>query len=389
MRQLKNKLVAPLLSMGLALAFQASGELQPEAIGTVEKLETPYPAHWIMVHDASFFHMSDGKMMLLDADVDTPAAVYKGMMNSSGIGQYHSSAKRQEHYVAETFHSRGQRGQRTDVLSIYDFENLKHIGEIELPGGKRSQTNPEKYALQLVDDDKFLLLFNLTPATSISVIDLDSRKIVNEVQIPGCALAYPTGKRGFSSLCSDGAILATQLDKKGQTASQNRSKPFFNVDQDPLFEKPAVIAGTAYFPSFKGNMQPVGLNSKKPSVKRPWSLLTDEEKAANWRPGGMQSIGSDAKGKIYILMHPDGYNGSHKDGGPEVWVFDRKKKKKIRTVKLKTHGVSIMLTQDDKPLLVVTNANMNLDVYDAKSGEFQRTLAGFGQETPFVVYPVK
>lgn len=387
MQRLKNKILGATLAA--MLASTATAEIKPEPIGVIEKLPAQYPAHWLMVHDAAFFHMSDGKMVLLDADAETQPTQYQGMLNSSGIGQYNFSVQRKEHYVAQTFWSRGHRGTRTDVISIYDFENLALVGEVELPGGKRSQTMPEKFALQLIDGDRFLLIFNLTPATSVSVVDLEKREVINEVQIPGCALAYPTGKRGFSSMCSDGALLTTLLDKDGQTKSQQRGKPFFNVDEEPMFEKPAMVGGKAYFPSFRGSMQPVGLNGNSPSIKKSWSLVSDEERAAGWRPGGLQLLDSDAKGRIYILMHPEGYNGSHKDGGPEVWVFDPRKKKRLQRIKLKTHGVSLAVTQDKNPILVVTNAEMNLDVYSADNGEYVRTLSDFGQETPFVVYPVQ
>jgi hypothetical protein len=38
---------------------------------------------------------------------------------------------------------------------------------------------------------------------------------VQRGQVPGCPLAYPTGTRGFSSLCSSGTLLSMQLDAKG------------------------------------------------------------------------------------------------------------------------------------------------------------------------------
>ena len=45
-----------------------------------------------------------------------------------------------------------------------------------------------------------------------------------------------------------------------------------------------------------------------------------------------------------------------------------------------------MVTPDQKPLMVVTNAEMALDVYSATTGEYLRTLGPHAQETPFVVY---
>ncbi|MFM7785994.1 MAG: hypothetical protein ACKPE6_15350, partial [Gammaproteobacteria bacterium] len=42
--------------------------LQAEKVGIIRTLPVPYPPHWVLVHDGAFFHMSDGKVIVLDAD---------------------------------------------------------------------------------------------------------------------------------------------------------------------------------------------------------------------------------------------------------------------------------------------------------------------------------
>ena len=64
----------------------------------------------------------------------------------------------------------------------------------------------------LTDDERFLLIYNFTPAQSVSVVDIGERKFVGEVETAGCALVYPTGRRSFFSICSDGALLVMTLD---------------------------------------------------------------------------------------------------------------------------------------------------------------------------------
>ena len=88
-------------------------------------------------------------------------------------------------------------------------------------------------------------------------------------------------------------------------------------------------------------------------------------------------------------MHPDGKEGSHKDGGPEVWVFDVMKQTRLQRIVLKDWGVTIEVTRGPNPMLLVTNADMNIDVYDAKSGKHQRTIAHFGQESPIMLHAVR
>jgi len=377
-----------MLSIVLLGSTLAHAELPVENMGTVRTLPVPYPAHWIFAHDASFFHMSDGKMILLDADAEGTPAQYKGMVNSGFIGQFAVSAKRRELYVAETFYSRGQRGERTDVLTIYDQATLAPAAEVILPGAKRSSTMPERQALQLIDDDRLALVFNLTPATSVTVVDLEKRQVLSEVPTPGCSLIYPTGKRGFSSLCGDGAMLSLQLKADGSRDKEKRLDPIWDIDADPLFEKPAIHSGMAWFPTFQGQLLPVDLRGDFAVPGKAWSLVSDADRAAGWRPGGWQFLDVDGKGRLYMLFHPEGRNGSHKDPGTEIWVYDLGKQTRERRITLHTPSVSLMLTRDEAPLIVTTTAEMTLDVYDAGSGRYLRTISDFGQETPFVVYAV-
>jgi methylamine dehydrogenase heavy chain len=382
---MKKILVAALLGASLAHA-----QLPAEPIGIVRTLPVPYPAHWLLVHDGAFFHMSDGKVVVLDADATTQPEQYKGMINNAFMGAFTVAEQRRELLVAETFHTRGQRGERTDVLTIYDQATLAPEGEVVLPGGKRFTGMPERYALQTIDGDRLALVFNQNPATSVSVIDLEARTLLNTVEIPGCSLVYPTGKRGFTSLCADGALLSVQLDAAGKVTRETRGKPVWDVEADPLFEKPAIVDGIAHFTSFGGMMLPVDLRGDAAKAGKAWSLLDKSERAAGLRPGGWQLNGTDAAGRVYLIFHPQGGEGTHKNPGTEVRVYDVAKRRQVQRIELKNPAISIALTRDAEPLLATTSidghAAMNIDVYDAKSGAFRQTLHNFAQETPFVVY---
>ena len=102
----------------------AFAELQPEPTGVIETLPETWPAHWIIAHDAAFFHMSDGKLIVLDADSDNPAERFKGFMNSAFIGMFIQARTRPEIYIAETFRSRGWRGERTAVVKDYRIARI-------------------------------------------------------------------------------------------------------------------------------------------------------------------------------------------------------------------------------------------------------------------------
>ncbi|RME62170.1 MAG: amine dehydrogenase, partial [Alphaproteobacteria bacterium] len=166
-----------------------AADLAPEPIPNVEVLPAAYPSHWMFVHDLNFFGLHNGKIVILDVAAATRRQ--KGMVGVSQFGIFARAQTRPEFYVADSFYSRGWRGERTDVLTIYDTTTLLPQGEIPLPGGKRLQSVTERRAFQVSRDDQLGFLFNFTPASSVSVIDLVARRLIGDVDIPGCALAFP------------------------------------------------------------------------------------------------------------------------------------------------------------------------------------------------------
>lgn len=367
----------------LLAASSAFGQIAPEPTGNIGTLPASYPGHWVLLQDGAFFHMNNGKIIVVDADSDDPAARVKGMFDASFIAQMYQARTKPEIYIAETFYSRGTRGERTDVITIYDKVNLSPSGEVVIPP-KRISGMPTYYHLQAVDNERLLLAYNFTPATSVSVVDVDSREFLGEIPIPGCSLIYPMAGRAFASLCTDGTMMSVQLDENGAQASSARTDVFFDANNDPLMEKAAMIDGVAYFPSFLGRVVPVDLNGDEPVVRDEWSLIGNEQ--GGWRPGGLAVTGTDAAGHMYVLMHPEGYEGSHKDPGIEVWVFDVASRQRVDRIALDLPAISIGVTQDDDPLLLATNINLEVDVYDVDSGAHQRTLSGTGAQTPFLLH---
>lgn len=332
-------------------------------------------------------HMLDGKAIVIDATKDTVPEQVKGTFNIAMIGNFAQSDKNGEFYVTETFHTRGSRGARTDVVTIYDKVNLSPVAEVVWPVPKRFQGMPERYALSLINDDHLLLVFNFNPATSVTVIDTKTRKIVNEVQIPGCAMMYPTGQLSFTSICSDGGLLTSTLKADGGLLEQKRIAPFFDPITTPVFERPAIINGIAYFPGFDAQVYPVDLTGDKAVIGEKWHLVPEAEQAENWRPGGVGIVDIDSKGRFYVLMHPNGKEGTHNEGGSEVWIYDAANKSRVKRIALKEWGLSIGVSRGEEPLLLVTNpVNMSLEVYDVGSGEFQRTISGIGEETPLMLF---
>jgi methylamine dehydrogenase heavy chain len=366
-----------ILGFALATASVAAdfpNPLPEETLGASATLPQKYPSSWVFVHDLNFGSLIDGRAAVVDVGAENRNL--KGQIPVAQFGNLTPSTTRSEIYVGETFYSRLTRGERTDAITIYDMATLAPKGEIVLPGGKRGLFVTVKNSLQLTNGEKWLLVFNFTPGASVSVIDLDSRKIISEIETPGCSQIYPTGARSFGTLCAEGTIASVQLDENGKATKTVTSKPFNDIDHDPIFMMPAMVGKTAWFVTFRGNFRGIDLSGDAAKVLPPFSIAKQAGGNPEWRPGGWQVISADPAGLLYVLMNPAGREGSHKDGGTEIWVVDPKKKALTKRIPLKNHTLSVELTNDGKPLLVAARVDGLLDVYSAASGDFVRSIGG-------------
>ena len=347
--------------------------LPEEPLGAVAALPEIYPPNWVIVSDFNFNAIVDGRGVVVDTASENQP--FKGMFRASQFASILSATIKPEIYTAESFYTRLSEGERTDAITIWDKVTLKSKGEIILPGGKRQQVVTLKNSFQFTNGEKWALVTNFTPAHSVTVVDLEGRKVLGEIELPGCSMVYPTGARGFTTFCADGTLTSIALDPAGKVVSTSTTRPIHDIDRQAMFVMPAMVGGTAWFVTYGGIVR--GFDLSGPVVRE---LKTDfpvgpaEGAQPEWRPSGWQVISSDASGKLYVLMTPFGREGSHKDPGTEVWVFDPAKKARIARIPLKGPGVSIEVTRESVPRLVVARADSVIDVYDAASGAFVRTL---------------
>lgn len=398
-------------AVGVALALvagSARAELPLEEIGRVEVLEAPLSPHVVWASDALL-----RRIALVDLESGRMLGVVDG---GYGITAALFARSRPELYVPETHYSRGSRGERTDVVTLYDALALAPVAEVEIPGKRAINPLPRGNAA-LSDDDRFVAVFNQTPATSISIVDVERRRFTAEIATPGCSLVYAAGDRRFAMLCMDGALLLVELDEEGREAGRLRSEPFFDPIADPVTEKAVRRGDTWLFVSFGGWLHAVDLSGAEPRFAEPWSLLSEADREDRWRVGGRQHLAvHEGTGRLFSLVHQGGPD-THKSPGTELWVHDLDAQRRVRRIALRNPGLTylgvpigqgwpwplhriqdwimgwvpelgvggVTVTQDDEPLLVTgSDFSGSLAVYDALSGEFLRRVA-VGNTTTLVL----
>ena len=365
-------------------AFARAAEPVPEdPLGGVKTLPAPSP-HWMWVNDFVFTHMSDGQAFLVDGDSGT---MLGQLSTGYGFNRVLVPKSQDVIYAPETYFSRGNRGARTDIIAVYDYRTLSLIEEIAIPP-KRSSNMPMMGNAELTDDDRFLLIYNFNPAQSVTVVDARERKLVGEIETPGCALVYPTGPRSFFSICADGSLLDTRLDEKGGVALQRRTSRMFDAVKDPISEKGVRSGNRWLFASFDGTIHPIEIAASGLSAGRTWSLFDAQERAQSWRTGGLQhlAIHEDTQ-RLYAIVH-QGSRDARKDPGVDVWVYDLHSGKRVQKMTLKNPAGSIRVTRDVKPLLFSIFLGSNItDVYDASTGAHLRSIPEIGTTPTIMVNP--
>ena len=301
-------------------------------------------------------------------------------------------------YVSETYWAHGARGKREDLVSIYDAKTLNIVKEITLPG-RALVSKKQNFDVSALGSRAYVYI--MMPVSSVVWVDLKKQQIGGTVEIPGCALVFPWGEQGFSSLCGDGSLANAVVPASGP-AKVTHTKPFFDAGNDPIFDNGFVdrATGKAIFVSYTGLVYEAKLGSDT-TVSPPWSI----QKAAGyavagtgaqelaWRPGGSEMAAyHKASGKLFVLMHPGNY-WTHKHGGTEVWVLDTKNHALVARFPLRavpTSGLgddavpfysNIGVSQDAKPLLYLLNDEGNDVVLDAATGEQLRKIEFAGGNT--------
>jgi len=361
-----------LLSAPAALAQDRVPESETSDVLKLEppKLEWFYVNGGFFAEGTSIFDAKTGKM--------------KGMVNTSQSSDLAFDPAGKFYYVSETIWSKGNRGTRQDMVSVYDTVDLKLQTEITIPD--RIIIGDRKQNFIISDDGKWGYIYNLSPASAVNIVDLEKRKFAKTVELPGCATLISNPGVGFSALCSDGSM-ATVSALTTSKPQITRTAPFFSATDDPIFEnfgydkakKEVVLL------SYTGLVYTAKLGAA-PTVSQPFSLQTAagyrtaETKPLDlaWYPGGRQPMALHKKsGQLYVLMHMGEY-WSHKEGAEEIWVLDVAAKKVVRRFPIEEKMSHIEVTQDDEPKIFINSDEGNGFILDGKTGEEQHKIVNSG-----------
>lgn len=344
----------------------AYAQLPPETIGS-ETMADP-GENWFIAktRDGAYvWNANEGQMLgLLSLSSQTPAV--------------QPNPARREIYAAESYYSRGVRGDRTDILAIYDFENLAPVAEVEIP--QKIAVLGLRGHIGLTGSGRHVAVFNMTPGQSVSIVDVEDRRFVGEISTAGCAILMPVAENDFLMICGDGTLQLVRLNPDGTESGRFRSREFFDLETDPMFDRPVPTADGWLLMSHEGQIVRVSTDGDRIRIGQDWPMLTDEDIEDEWRPGGIQLKSLHQQtGLLFVLMHQGGQY-THHEPGSEIWVFDTLNERRVGRIELETPASHILVTQHDEPKLIVADDENGLHVYDALTMKLDQTIEDPGPD---------
>ena len=156
----KHMLVAALSFPILGMTLGTSAQPYDSIVGDAGTLETP-DAHWFSVK-------GDDIAYLVDGDAGRVRGTLTLSMFTPAI---EPDVENNRIYSYGSFYTRTYYGDRTDVVLIYDLESTIPVKEVEIPPKSAGIGHPGMIGLV---DSRFLGVWNITPAMSVSLVDTQS-----------------------------------------------------------------------------------------------------------------------------------------------------------------------------------------------------------------------
>ena len=365
----------------ISVIAQAQAPAETAAVPEVEESSVAVlPAatpHWVLAMDAW-----GGGTRIFDGDTGKII----GMLHTIPLSNVAFDPKGRYFFVAETIWTKGNRGTRQDMLTLYDTKTLKLVTEISLPG--RLLTGNRKQNLSISGDGNYAYIYDMSPTSSIITVDIARRKVLRSTEIPGCGLTFAGPADSVAALCGDGSLAVVK--SSGSKISVDQTIPFFKADDDPVFDNSIVDrdTGKGLFLSYSGLVYGATFGAGATKVDAPWSLQEAAKMEPgstlplklSWLPGGRQQIAyHKASGRAYVLMHM-GEFWSHKAAGTELWTVDTRTHKVLMRRPLDVPIGYVAVSQDESPLLYL-GGESSLQILDALTLEEQHKVEGIGAGT--------
>lgn len=267
-----------------------------------------------------------------------------GTVNGGAQSHFALSQDGKTVYMISGFYSRLSSGDAEHVLQIFDVDTATLTKEIQLPV-KVSQYTDDASLMQLSADEKYLYVQNATPATSVTVVDLELGEVVQEVPSPGCFGIYPTLEgHAYSTICGDGTFTTMTLSADGKSFESKKSEVVFDPQEDPIYLSFDRAGEDLLFISYKGVVHRLsdtdGIITQVSTTDIAGGIEGD------WGTSGYTVVSyNEPNGILFVPMASGRHDGSHYHAAEEIWAYDLVNNKLL--YRSPVDGINALITTDD------------------------------------------
>jgi methylamine dehydrogenase heavy chain len=179
-------------------------------------------------------------------------------------------------------------------------------------------------------------------------------------------------------VCGDGTFATIELDDAGQPKPRNAGVRFFDPDKDPVFMHYEMVGDQVHFISYAGQVHTLNLRAEGVTAESTWSFIAQADQKKGWQPGGYQLFTVDqSRSRMYVGMHPNAHDGSHKTPAAEIWVVDLKEHKRLQRWPGQNAVAMTMAQGQSARLFVLDGATNGLVTIDPQAPKQAKPLARF------------
>jgi methylamine dehydrogenase heavy chain len=363
-----------------------SEEVTQPTMDEVTVTELPPP-------DARRVYVTDGRAFEVfthNFAIDGNTGIYGGHVDTGLLPVPAVPPGGERLYIADTHWSDYSQGTRNDLIRVYDPRTLTQIGKIDIPEGRFLAMSQASYT-QISPDGRYLSFYQFVPTNGVGIVDLEAGEFgefLNVLDTPQCFYTFPTTNRRVVMHCRDGSLLQVTFDENGEEVDRSTTEPFHEPVEQPTFNDPAfsVSAGKIFFVDFWGTVFPVDISGDQPQVGEPWSLVTEEERNAGWKPGGWQpATFHPGSNRLYVLMDQRARWAQNTESN-YVWVYDATSGEKVDEIHLAHEARSLHIDHGSPPYLyALSSHHANLTIYDSETGAVHSFIDELGHEPVLVV----
>lgn len=267
-----------------------------------------------------------------------------GTVNGGAQSHFALSRDGKTVYMVSGFYSRLSSGTGEHVLQVFDVDTATLTKEIQLPV-KVTQYTDDAALMQLSADEKYVYIQNATPATSVTVVDLEKGEVVQEVPSPGCFGIYPTMEGyAYSTICGDGTFNTMTLSADGTSFESEKSEVIFDPQDDPIYLSFDRADSDLLFISYKGVVH--RLSDGDGVITQVSTTPIADGIEGDWGTSGYTVVSyNEPNGILFVPMASGRHDGSHYHGAEEIWAYDLENSKLL--YRSPVDSLNALITTDD------------------------------------------